>query len=94
MTREGFTRYVEDWQKKGVPFMAYWWPGGYSLIRTGTWTEPERTVRSKVYPGKQKKVPQYVLNKWIRLRDQLRRKVYGSFVMVTFDGENLSFEEE
>ena len=40
MTREGFDRYVGYWQQKGIPFSAYWWPRGYSMIRTGEWTEP------------------------------------------------------
>ena len=94
VTREGFDRYVEDWAKEGVPFMAYWWPKGYSMIRTGTWTEPAHIENHRPVREKQRKVPQSVLNKWTRLRDQLRRKVYGSFVMVTFDGQNISFEEE
>ena len=96
ITREGFDRYVEDWAKKGVPFMAYWWPRGYSMIRTGEWIEPAYidTVTRKAVREHKKKVPQSVLNKWTRLRDQLRRKTYGTFVMVTFDGQNISIEEE
>ena len=96
MTREDFDRYVGYWQEKGIPFSAYWWSKGYSMIRTGTWTEAAHIDprTRKTVKERKKKVPQSVLNKWTRLRDQLRRKVYGTFIMVTFDGENLSFEEE
>lgn len=34
MTREGFTRYVKEWAKQGIPFTAYRYRYGYGRLMT------------------------------------------------------------
>lgn len=35
MTVDGFRQYVAGEAKKGIPFIAYWYPRGFGLLRTG-----------------------------------------------------------
>ena len=94
MTREGFDRYAGYWQEKGIPFSAYWWPRGYSMIRTGEWTEPAHIDPNthKMVRERKRQVSKSTLSKWIRLRDKLRKS--GCYVVtVEFDGQHLAVEE-
>ena len=97
ITEEGFRRYLCPYVEKKIPFLAYWHPQGFGLIRLDEVMVPaipKDTVNE--YGSAVQKRPHTLTKagrrKWEQNIDRLRRQCCGLAITVEFDGENLKTE--
>jgi len=97
MTEEGFRRYLRPYVEKKVPFLAYWHPQGFGLIRLDEVMVPaipKDTVNE--YGSAVQKRPHTLTKvgrrKWEQNMGRLRQTWGDRLVTVEFDGNHTYIE--
>lgn len=98
MTEEGFRRYLHRYIDKRIPFLAYWHPQGYGLIRLDEVMVPRKPpcetpgFKDSEGPKKPHTLTKAGRRKWEKNMGQLRRQCCGQVITVEYDGENIKTE--
>ena len=97
MTEEGFKRFLRRYVEDKIPFLAYWHPQGFGLIRLDEVMVP--CVRKDEVDGLGKYGPKrpHQLTKagrrtWEKNLEQLQRQCCSQIITVEFDGERIKTE--
>lgn len=82
LSEDSWRWYMERRAKDGIPFLAYWHPGGHAIMYTAPLDPAKPKLRAK-------KSTVAAMRKTMA---KLRKKTWGT-VTAEFDGEHLLFEE-
>lgn len=94
MSEEGFRQYLQPYIRNKIPFLAYWYPKGFGLIRLDEVTIPD-VRREEIPTGSFPPTRRHVLSKsgrraWERSMAQLRKHSWSRVITLEFDGERLN----
>ena len=97
MTKEGFKRYLRRYVEDKIPFLAYWHPQGFGLIRLDEVMVPAVRKDEVLALGQYAPKRPHTLTKggrrtWERNLERLRRQCCGEIITVEFDGETIKTE--
>lgn len=96
---DGFKRYLRPYVDKKIPFLAYWHPKGFGLVRLDEVLVPKKPPCETHYfaengPKKKHTLTRGGRRTWERNRERLQRQCCGPVITVEFDGEEIKSEED
>ena len=99
MTEEGFKRFLRRFVDEKIPFLAYWHPQGFGLIRLDEVKVPKKPpcethcfADAETGPKKKHTLTKGGRRTWERNLERLRRQCCGQIITVEFDGETIKTE--
>ena len=96
MSEEGFRRFLRTYVDKEIPFLAYWHPQGFGLIRLDEVMVPD-VPKDEVQalsggPKRPHRLTKGGRRRWEKNMERLRRQCCGLCITVEFDGEEIKTE--
>lgn len=90
MSEEGFRQYLQPYIRNKIPFLAYWYPKGFGLIRLDEVQIP--AVRKDEVPNGRgpHRLSKSGRRTWERNMAQLRKHSWSRVITLEFDGERLT----
>jgi len=99
VTEEGFRRFLRSYVDERIPFLAYWHPQGFGLIRLDEVLVPKKPpCETHVFadaengPKKKHTLTRGGRRTWENNLERLRRQCCGQIITVEFDGERIKTE--
>lgn len=96
MTEEGFKRFLRRYVEDKIPFLAYWHPQGFGLIRLDEVLVPDipkgEVNALGVSPSRPHTLTRGGRRTWEKNLERLRRQCCGEIITVEFDGETIKTE--
>lgn len=94
MSEEGFRKFLAPYLHDRVPFLAYWHPQGFGLLRLDVVKVPVVPPWDWHGPGlpptQARQVGKRGLRTWEKNLTRLRRVTWGRMTTVEFDGKTLT----
>ena len=84
LSREGFARWLRGLIEAKIPFRAYWYAGGYGILKTG----PIVYINASGKPAT-RKASKKTLDQWDKNLRVLQKAVGFSVITCEYDGENI-----
>lgn len=95
MTEEGFKQFLRRYVEQKIPFLAYWHPQGFGLIRLDEVMVPKIPPCENHYvngPKRSHQLTKAGRRGWEKNLERLRRQCCGEIITVEFDGEAIKTE--
>lgn len=96
---DGFKRYLRPYVEKKIPFLAYWHPQGFGLIRLDEVLTPKKPPCETRYfadsengPKKKHTLTRGGRRTWEKNMERLQWQCCGEVITVEFDGETIKAE--
>ena len=99
ISQDGFRRYLKPYVEKKIPFLAYWHPKGFGLVRLDEVQVPsiphiELHYSCPHIPLKPHRLTKRGRKAWEKNLERLRRQCCGPVITVEFDGMEIKSEED
>ena len=94
MSEEGFWQYLRPYTHNKIPFLAYWYPKGFGLVRLDQVMVPvappyERHWKEENAPKKPHILTKRGRQTWEKNMQRMRKHSWSRVLTVEFDGETL-----
>lgn len=96
MTEEGFKQFLRPYVEQKIPFLAYWHPQGFGLIRLDKVMVPDIPKGAVnalgVSPSRPHTLTRGGRRTWESNLARLKKQTWGRVITVEFDGETIKTE--